>query len=224
MKPINKFPYSQYSRRNSESGRLYETPSGPLPSVTTILSATKPYESIQKLQNWKNRVGTAEATRITTEAAAVGTIVHSILENWILDNPYDPGNNLIHRQAKSMAENIKKNIEPSINEVWGSEVNLFYPNLYAGTTDLVGVWKDNPAIMDFKQSNKPKKREWVSDYFLQLSAYAMAHDELFGTNINQGAIFMCSRDGEFQLFEIKDEEFEYWKQEWVKRVDMFYNK
>lgn len=214
--------YQPLHRVDSDSGRKYNTPTGNLPSVTTILSATKSEESKKTLQNWKNRVGENEAKRITTEAANVGTVMHSILENWILNKEYDPGNNIVHRQAKMMAEEVKKNISPHISEVWGSEVNLYYPDLYAGTTDLVGLWKGKPAILDFKQTNKPKKREWIEDYFLQLSAYALAHNEMYGTNITQGAIFMCSRDGQFQLFEISDGEFEFWKQEWSKRVEQFY--
>ena len=216
------YNYQPLHRIDSDTGRKYNTPTGNLPSVTTILSATKSEESKQMLQKWKDRVGESEAKRITAEASNVGTIMHSILENWVLNKEYDPGNNLIHRQAKMMADEVKKNISPFISEIWGSEVNLYYPDLYAGTTDLVGMWKGKPAILDFKQTNKPKKREWIEDYFLQLSAYALAHNELYGTNITQGAIFMCSREGNFQLFEVSDGEFEFWKQEWTKRVERFY--
>ena len=216
------YNYKPLDRVDSENGRKYNTPTGNLPSVTTILSATKSQESKQKLQQWRNRVGEVEAKKITTEAANVGTVMHGILEHWVLGKEYDPGNNVIHRQAKMMAEKVKENISPHISEIWGSEVNLYYPDLYAGTADLVGMWKGKPAILDFKQTNKPKIREWIEDYFLQLSAYAMAHDELHDTNITQGAIFMCSREGEFQLFETSDGEFEFWKQEWTRRVSKFY--
>lgn len=216
------YNYTPLNRIDSDNGRKYNTPTGNLPSVTTILSATKSQESKQKLQQWRNRVGDAEATKITNEAANVGTIMHGILEHWVLGKEHDPGNNVIHRQAKMMAEKVKENISPYISEIWGSEVNLYYPDLYAGTADLVGLWKGKPAILDFKQTNKPKKREWIEDYFLQLSAYAMAHDALHDTNITQGAIFMCSREGEFQLFETSDVEFEFWKQEWTHRVSKFY--
>lgn len=216
------YNYKPLDRVDSDNGRKYNTPTGKLPSVTTILSATKSQESKQKLQQWRNRVGEVEAKKITTEAANVGTVMHGILEHWVLGKEYDPGNNVIHRQAKMMAEKVKENISPHISEIWGSEVNLYYPDLYAGTADLVGMWKGNPAILDFKQTNKPKKREWIEDYFLQLSAYAMAHDALHDTNITQGAIFMCSREGEFQLFETSGVEFEFWKQEWTNRVSKFY--
>ena len=216
------YNYQPLQRVDSTDGRRYNTPTGYLPSVTTILSATKSEESKQKLQEWKKRVGASEADRITKEASNVGTIMHSILEHWVLNKEYDPGNNMIHTQAKMMADKVKENISPFISEIWGSEVNLYYPDLYAGTTDLVGMWKGKPAILDFKQTNKPKKREWIEDYFLQLSAYALAHNELYGTNITQGAIFMCSREGNFQLFEVSEGEFEFWKTEWTKRVERFY--
>jgi genome maintenance exonuclease 1 len=122
-----------------------------------------------------------------------------------------------------MAQTVIDNIEPHLNEVWGSEVNLYYPGLYAGTTDLLGVWKGKPAVMDFKQTNKPKKREWIEDYFMQAAAYGMAHNELYNTNIERAAIFMCSRECEWQLFEVEPEEFKFWTEKWAGRVEQFYN-
>jgi len=121
-----------------------------------------------------------------------------------------------------MAQEVINNIEPDLNEVWGSEVNLCFPNLYAGTTDLVGVWKGKPTIMDFKQTNKPKKREWIDDYFLQGAAYALAHNEMFETKIENIAIFMCSRAGEWQLFEVEADEFPIWELAWADRLAQFY--
>lgn len=219
----NPYQYSELKRKSVDGKRLYENPWGdPVPSVTTILDRTKPQEKREALANWRQRVGEQEATRITTEAANVGTIMHNILEHWAKNEEYDPGNNVIHQQAKKMAAEVIRNIEPHIDEIWGSEVNLCYPGLYAGTTDLVGVWKGRPTIMDFKQTNKPKKREWIDDYFLQGSAYGMAHNELYKTQIDQIAIFMCSRDGEFQLFEVDSEEFKFWEVQWAKRVESFY--
>jgi len=224
IKLNNIYNYKNLNRIDSQSGRLYDTPSGKLPSVTTILSKTKSVESVEKLATWRKRVGDDEATRITKEAGNVGTLMHSVLEHWILNQEHDIGNNMIHQQAKRMAEVVKKNIAPHISEVWGSEVQLYYPDLYAGTTDVVGIWKGQPAIIDFKQSNKVKRREWIDDYFNQLASYAMAHNELYGTNITQGVVAMCTRDCEFQLFEISGNEFEYWSTEWANRLAKFYDK
>lgn len=217
------YNYQPLLRIDSDTGRKYNTPTGNLPSVTTILSATKSEESKQMLQKWKDRVGESEAKRITAEASNVGTIMHSILENWVLNKEYDPGNNLIHRQAKMMADEVKKNISPFISEIWGSEVNLYYPDLYAGTTDLVGMWKGKPAILDFKQTNKPKKLEHVTDYYLQLTAYALAHNELYGTDIKEGHILMCSRDLQYQQFDLLPENFNYWEDQLLAKLEIYYN-
>lgn len=224
IRNFKKFPYSSLDRQTHDGERKYKTPTGNLPSVTTILAATKSQESKMALESWRARLGNDEADRVTREAANVGTIMHNILENWILEKEYNPGNNIIHRQAKRMADEIKKNIQHNIQEIWGTEVNLYYPDLFAGTTDLVGVYRNKPAIMDFKQSNRPKKSEWVDDYRLQIVAYSMAHNILYGTEINTGAIFMCSRDGTFQCFELDESEFDEWSTKWAIKVEEFYGK
>jgi genome maintenance exonuclease 1 len=220
-----KYDYKELKRQSVDGKRLYENPYGdPVPSVTTILSATQPAEKRQALANWRKRVGTEEAQRITTTAANRGTVMHNILEHWALGEyeTYNPGNNIVHRQAKDMAQVVIDNIENDVNEIWGTEVNLCAANLYAGTTDLVGMYKDKPTIMDFKQTNKPKKREWIDDYFLQGAAYALAHNEMFETKIENIAIFMCSGDCQWQLFESTEEDFSYWATQWAKRLEKFY--
>jgi genome maintenance exonuclease 1 len=123
-----------------------------------------------------------------------------------------------------MATQIKEKAMVDVDEIWGSEVPLYVPGIYAGTTDLVGQYKGNPCIMDFKQTNRPKKLEWVEDYFLQLTAYAIAHNEVHGTDIREGHVFMCSRAGEYQQFDIWPDEFDDWKEEWWKRVYTYYEK
>ena len=219
------FKYTELKRKSVEGKRLYANPFGdPVPSVTTILSATKPYEARQALANWKKRVGEEEAQRITTEAANVGTLMHAILEAYVGNEEYEHGNNIIHRQARQMAETVISNIDPYLDEVWGAEVNLCAPNLYAGTTDLVGVWKGKPTIMDFKQTNKPKKAEWVEDYYLQMTAYALAHNELFGTNIREGHVFMCARDLTYQQFDLWPDDFNKWSDAWWSRCEEYYSK
>jgi genome maintenance exonuclease 1 len=120
-----------------------------------------------------------------------------------------------------------------VDEFWGTEVPLYYSGLYAGTTDLIGVWKGQPAILDFKQTNKPKKREWIEDYFLQLCAYAEAHNELHGTHINKGVILMCVKpevddmgnvisQPEYQEFVLEGAEFEQYRSQWWRRVEQYY--
>jgi hypothetical protein len=107
-------------------------------------------------------------------------------------------------------------------EIWGSEVTLYYPGLYAGATDLCGVYQGRESIVDFKQTNKPKRDEWITDYKLQMAAYAMAHDYVYGTNIEQGVILMCTPDCFFQRFIINGQDFRNWKGEWLRRVDQYY--
>ena len=92
-----------------------------------------------------------------------------------------------------------------LEEVWGTEVTLYYPGLYAGATDVVGIYNGRESIIDFKQTNKPKQSEWISDYFTQLAAYAMAHNYVYGTKIQSGVILMCSKDCFFQKFEVSDQ-------------------
>jgi hypothetical protein len=217
---IEKFDYTPLSRKEVNGKRLYATPDGnAVASVTTILDATK---DKTHLIQWRKRVGEKKAQEITTEAAGVGTRMHKYLEDYIETGEWPtPGSNPYAQQAHGMAEVIRDNALKDV-EVWGSEIALYMPNMYAGTTDLVGTYKGQPAIMDFKQTNKPKKEEWVVDYFLQLVAYAEAHNEIYGTNIREGHVFMCSRAGEYQQFDVWPDEYEEWRQEWYNRVYQYY--
>lgn len=219
----NKFDYKPLDRTSVDGKRKYLTPDGgAVASVTTILDATK---DKTHLIAWRKRVGEAKAKEIVTEAAGVGTRMHKYLEDYVDTGEWpSAGSNPYAQQAHSMAEQIKLHAMQDVDEVWGSEVQLYVPQLYAGTTDLVGTYKGQPAIMDFKQTNKPKKVEWVEDYFLQLTAYAIAHNEVYGTNIREGHVFMCSRAGEYQQFDLWPHEFDEWEQEWWKRVYQYYEK
>lgn len=218
---IKKYDYTPIERTSVNGKRLYLTPDGnSVASVTTILDATK---DKTHLIAWKKRVGEAKAQEIVTEAAGVGTRMHKYLEDYIDTAEWpQPGSNPFAQQAHKMATQIKEQALEHVDEIWGSEVNLYLPKLYAGTTDLVGQYKGQPAIMDFKQTNKPKKVEWVQDYFLQLVAYAEAHNEIYGTNICEGHVFMCSRDCEYQQFDIWPNEYDEWRNEWYNRVYQYY--
>lgn len=214
------YPYQELTRKTVNGKRLYENPWGEaVPSVTTILDKTKPQKERQALANWKKRVGEKEAQRIVTEAADNGSRMHAILEYWVKNEKYTGETTIL---SEKMADVIKQNIESDLDEVWGSEVNLCFPQLYAGTTDLVGVYKGKPTIMDFKQTNKPKKREWIDNYFMQGAAYALAHNELYETKIERIAIFMCSKDCQWQLFEVEEKEFADWETKWAQRLQEFY--
>jgi genome maintenance exonuclease 1 len=221
---IERYQYKPLTRDESFGKRLYATPDGhKVPSVTTILDKTKPAEAREALANWKKAVGEKKAQEIVTEAAGRGTRMHKFLEDYIkgedlkdtLSNPYA-------QQSLDMAKKVIAEGFPKINEVWGSEVPLYFPELYAGTTDCCGLHDGDEAILDFKQTNKPKKREWIDDYFLQLTAYALAHNEIHGTNIRKGVILMCSKDYEYQEFILEPADFDYWTERWCARVEEYY--
>ena len=200
--------------------RVYLTPDGEsLPSVTTILSATK---DMTHLNEWRDRLGHDKAAQITKEASGVGTAMHGNLERFVAGMQRQPGNNPVHIQANSMADVIIAQGLSKVSEVWAMEQSLYFPGLFSGTTDLVGVHEDEPAVMDYKQTNKPKKAEWVEDYYLQLMAYIIAHNEVYGTDIRKGVIFMCSRAFEYQQFTLESKDFNKWQDAWLNKVEEYY--
>jgi hypothetical protein len=227
-----KFTYTRPTREEINGVRHYLLPDGSkVPSVTTILDKTKPIEKVLALQNWRKSVGEQEAQRITTEAAGRGTRMHKYLEDYVtLDVLKEAGTNPYSQQSRRMADSIVQQGLCNVTEYWGTEVPLYYSGLYAGTTDCLGIWKGKPAILDFKQTNKPKKREWIEDYFLQLSAYAAAHNDMHGTDIQTGVILMCSAPASindtpvYQEFVVDGGDFEHWTNKWWDRVEEYYAK
>jgi genome maintenance exonuclease 1 len=222
----NKYIYKPMQRVEVEGKRRYLTPDGEkLPSVTTILDATKSEESKTALQNWRKRVGTIQAQAITTEAAGRGTRMHKWLENYIkTGSTGDPGTNPYSIQSHKMAHSIIQQGLVNCNEYWGTEVPLYFPKIYAGTTDLCGVHNGDESIMDHKQANKIKKREWIEDYFVQLAAYANAHNEVHGTKIRKGVIFMCDPNAVFAEFIIEGVEFDKYTNIWFNKLEEYYSK
>ncbi len=220
----NKYNYSPIKRKTVDGKRHYLTPDGSaVPSVTTILDKTKSEEKRQALRNWKKRVGEVKAQQIVTEAAGRGTRMHKWLEDYVETGAIgEPGSNPYSQQSHRMATIILEHGLSHADELWGTEVPLYHSGLYAGTTDLVGLHKGVPSIMDFKQTNKPKKTEWVEDYFLQLCAYAHAHNNMFDTNINKGVILMCSKDYQYQEWILEDKAFNYYSDIWFDRVALYY--
>jgi genome maintenance exonuclease 1 len=219
------YDYKKITRKETNEGRRYQTPDGDVvASVTTILDKTKSKEKMQALYEWKQRVGVEKAQAITTEAAGRGTSMHKQLENWLETGELKTGGNLVHQQPAKMANIIiDEYLKGQLQEYWGMETALYYPQLYAGTTDLVGVYNGKPSIIDYKQTNKPKKTEWIDDYFIQGAAYAAAHNKLFDTNISQIVILMCSKDCEPQRWIINGDEFDHWTSVWWDRVSEFYS-
>ena len=227
---ISRYDYTPLERESVEGKRHYALPDGSkVPSVTTILERTKPEEKKRALQEWRDRVGHERAQQITTEAANRGTRMHTYLERYVKSDDIGelPSNPFAQPSWFMAAKVILEGLQHA-DEYWGSEVPLYYSVLYAGTTDLVGVWKGAPAIMDFKQTNKPKKREWIEDYFLQLAAYAEAHNDTYGTDINTGVILMCAKpateheDPVYQEFVLEPQDYAHWRDQWMRRVELYY--
>ena len=224
MKHNPKFIYPKSIRSLINDKRHYEIGTTKLPSVTTILSATMPEEKRKSLDAWKLRVGATEAQKVVTTAANRGTALHTILEHFITGQGYldltDTG-----RNAHNMAQTIIKNgLDNKITEYYGIEATLYYPDLYAGTTDLVAQHVGCDSIIDFKQTNKPKKKEWIEDYFIQIAAYAMAHDYVYGTTIKKCIVMMCDPNNIYQEFVIRDHEVKNYKHRFLRRLDEYYNK
>jgi len=217
MQIINKFEYKPLQRTEGEGGRRYIVGEGrPLPSVTTILSKTK---DMTHIKEWVARVGEEEANKIKTEASGLGNGMHKNLENYILGN--EMGGSFM---AKTLANVIIKHGLPKVNEVWGTEVALYAKELYAGTTDLIGVHDGKPSIMDFKNSLRDKKKEWIEDYFMQLAAYAMAHNEMYGTDINRGVVMIATREAKYQEFIIEGDEFTHYQKMWAEKLCVYYDR
>ena len=222
MKRNNNYIYPKTIREMIDGKRHYEINGiEKLPSVTTILKATEPDEKRESLQAWRDRVGEENATRIVDESAARGTAMHKILEKYILEEGYLDLTN-VGKQAHNMAMQVIQNGLSNITEFYGSECTLYYPGLYAGQTDLIATHKGDMAVIDFKQTNKPKKREWIEDYCLQLAAYGMAHDFVYKTVITKAVIMMCSKDNFYQEFVIAGEEYRKYKHKWLERVNEYY--
>ena len=222
MKKNNSYRYPKTQRENVNGKRHYVFDKEKLPSVTTILDITQPAEKRESLAKWRERVGEDSAARIMNEAATRGTAMHKILEKYVLDEGY-LDETTVGKQAHNMAIQVIQNGLINMTEYYGTECTLYYPGLYAGQTDLVGIHKGQDAIIDFKQSNKPKRREWIEDYCLQLAAYAMAHNILFNTKITKGVVMMCTKDNYYQEFVIEGNEFQTHMHNFLRRVDEYYS-
>ena len=221
MKWNKKFDYPKSIRSLVKGRRHYDIGSDKLPSVTTILSQTQSEEKRQSLAKWKAKLGDSLADKVRDLAAMRGTAMHRYLESYI-DGSGHKDLTPLGEQAENMAKVIIESGLGDLGEVWGQEVTLYYPGLYAGATDIVGIYDGQPAIIDFKQTNKPKKREWISDYFEQLGAYCMAHNYVYRTKIQSGIILMCSKDFLFQKFEVSGREFVTHQHNFLRKVDQYY--
>ena len=215
----SKYKYKKYTRDNDLGSRHYNVGEKKIPSVTTILSATQSEEKKQGLHRWRERVGFQEANRITQQAALRGTEMHYVLENYIDGKGYL---NLSPEgaQPRLMAHEIVQNLD-KLKIVYGNEVCLAYEDLWAGATDVVGIYDDQPTILDFKQSNKIKREEYVEDYYYQIAAYSLAHKKQYGP-ITQGLICVCTKDIVYQEFKMNEEKLKRYEDLWMERVTKYH--
>jgi len=219
----NKFSYPKSMKSLINGSRHYAVNQEKLPSVTSILQATQSEEKKASLANWRARVGAVEANRIKNEASSRGTSMHSFLEKYLLGQL-----NLelleIENKSKKMADEIiEQGIKNKLSEIWGTEATLYYPNKYAGTCDAVGIYEGQETIIDFKQSNKPKKEEYVDEYYHQLAAYSLAHNVVYNSNITQGIVLLCTVDNLFQDFRIQGAKLEEYQNKFLEKVEQFYH-
>ena len=218
----NKFIYPKSTRSIIQGSRHYSVNEENLPSVTTILKATEAEEKKLKLAEWKNRVGHKQAEIISREATSRGSSMHDYLEKFLLGklNLDLLGDNT---HEKMMADQIIENgLRDKLSEIWGCEATLYYPEKYAGTADCIGIYENKETIIDFKQSNKPKKDEWIDDYYLQCAAYSLAHNKVHGSKIKQVAILLCTKDNIFQRFIVEGERLINYENQFLEKVEQFY--
>ena len=218
MKRLERYNYVRVPRSDDEGNRTYDVQGAKLPSVTTILSRTKDQGYLKK---WKAKVGEAQAEVIKNISSKRGTSMHKYIEAFILQQGYEDMTSL-GQQAKTMAHKVIEMGLTPVEEYYGSEVTLYYPGLYAGSTDLVCVHNEMDTIIDFKQSNSPKRKEWIEDYYMQIAAYAMAHDYIHGSKIQQGIIMVCTPDLYMQEFRFQGIELRQWKHKFLARLNQFY--
>ena len=219
----NKFNYPKSSRSIINGSRHYALDGSQLPSVTTILKATQSEEDRAGIAAWKDRVGHKEAERIKNEASNRGSSMHSYIEQFLLGKfnlDLLEENNKSKKMATEIIDNGLKN---KLSEIWGAEATVYYPGKYAGTADCIGIYEEKETILDFKQSNKPKKEEYIEDYFLQIGAYSLAHNTVYNSKITQGAILLCTVDGLFQDFKIQGNELIDFQNKFLDRVEQFYS-
>ena len=220
-----KFNYPKSNRVIVDGSRYYNINDTKLPSVTEILKTTESEEKKSSLLKWRQRVGNEEADRIMQTSSSRGTKMHKYIEEYLIGQS-NINLSLETNDAELMSNKIINEGLCNLDELWGAEVTLSFPGLYAGTADACGLYNGKESILDFKQSNKPKKREWIDDYFLQIAAYGLAHNEVYSTNITQGVILVCTPPPEcvFQEFILSGNDFKRYQELFLKKVETYNSK
>ncbi len=218
----NKFTYPKSTRSIVNGSRHYNLGGSNLSSVTSILKATQSAEDKAAIEAWKERVGHKEAEKIKNEASSRGSSMHSYIEQFLLGKFNLDLLDEENKSKKMALEIIDNGLKNKLTEIWGAEATVYYPGKYAGTADCIGVYEGKETILDFKQSNKPKKEEYIEDYFLQIGAYSLAHNTVYNSKITQGVILICTVDRLFQDFKIEENELKNYQNKFLEKVEQFY--
>jgi hypothetical protein len=197
---MSKFNYiTEIDVDTLSSGRTYHTPDGSFPSLTTVLgkTANNPW-----LDAWRARVGEEEAARVSKEATDRGTWIHEIAERHFNGEDVTSSLHNAPLDIRQMSRDLIAAVSVGIEEIFGQEQVLWSKKYrYAGRTDMVGIWKGKPTIIDFKTSKKPKQITQIRDYFIQCCGYAVAHNELYGTGIKDCVVIITVDGKPAQTFE-----------------------
>jgi hypothetical protein len=181
--------YTDLPTINANGRRLYCTPDGQrLPSITTVLGAGKK----DSINEWRDKIGHEEADRITRMAASRGTALHNIMEKYIRgDEDFMPRATMPH--YKVLFNAIRPLIDANLESVYAQETPLYSDFLkVAGRVDLVGKYRGKNSVIDFKSSRKPKPKEWIENYFMQATYYAIAFEERTGIPVPQIVILIAT--------------------------------
>jgi genome maintenance exonuclease 1 len=199
-------PFPELEVHNIKGLRFYETPTGEkYPSITTVIG--KQPGKQKGLQEWRERVGVAQAQIISGKAARRGSVFHNIVENYLQDEDISDFKQQ-NFMAWCMFGEMKSHLDEKINEVVLQEQTMFSSKFkVAGRCDLIGVYKDKLSVVDFKTTTTTKKEEWIGDYFIQCAAYASMYEEHTGESVEDIVIMMVAEDGEVQLFEKKTADY-----------------
>jgi genome maintenance exonuclease 1 len=197
-----KLPALQFDliSETTETGRKYTLPDGrKYDSVTTILSHAKDKTF---LKEWRNRVGEEEANRIVKRSTSRGTKLHEACEKYLLNELTDMKISMLMPDVKDFFMQLKPHIDKNVGNVYGTEQALFSDRLkIAGRTDCIAEWQGKLSIVDYKNSIREKREDWIQDYFIQCTAYANLFEDLTGLPIEQIVVLIANEEGKPQIFE-----------------------
>ena len=182
-----------------DGSRKYTTPEGKVyPSVTTILSHSTDKSLLVK---WRKKVGEEEANKIVKKSSGRGTKLHSVCEKYLLNELNDMKIRMMMPDIKDFFLQVRPHIDKNVGNVYGLEQALYSDRLrMAGRTDCIAEWDGKLSIVDYKNSIKEKKEDWIQNYFIQCTAYAEMFEDRTGLPIEQIVVAIANEEGTPQIF------------------------